>query len=135
MNINMSDQQMLESIMKEHGLSGDTLLYRYQPAKYLEISPDGRSYILAKENPKEIVIDPYRGGNHSFQADTLGPGLAFTTSRVDEFEVEDRICITVKMKDVLSQGGLIYPVISTPAYLRSFFLTIPDKKVEVTKVD
>jgi hypothetical protein len=135
MNSNISDQQMLESMMKEYGISKDTILYRYQPPKYIEIKSDGKSYILAKESPKEIVIDPYRGGGRSFQADSLGAGLAFTSSRVEEFGEEDKICLTVRLEDVLSQGGLIYPVISTPAYVRSFFLTIPDKKVEVTKVD
>jgi len=95
----------------------------------METGSDGYTYIRAKENPLEIVIDPYHGEGHSFHASNIGPGLAFTSSREEEFSAPDKVCLQVKIGNILEQGGLLYRITSVPEYINAYFLTIPDGKV------
>jgi len=129
------ERTVLQQIMNEHNLTSDSRLFRYQPLRYTETEADGTTSIQAKKEPLEIVIDPYQGDGHSFHASNIGPGLAFTLRREEEFKTQDKVCTTVKLGDILDQGGLIYQVTSVPEYITSFFMSIPEGKVRAELCD
>ena len=97
----------------------------------MKYSENGIVSILAKENAEELIIDLYQGQGHSFMARNIGFGLAFTTDIEEDYIIEGKIGVKVKLKDILNQGGLIYPVISVPEYITSFFFSLPNGKVQV----
>ncbi len=123
----------LSDLMQAHGLTGDTRLYRAQLPEFLaEAGEDG--VFLASGNPdaSEAVIDIY-GGGHMAVADSLGVGLAFTESRENQWEEEDRVGVEIRLGDVLDQGGLIYPVESVITE-KVWYLTLPTGSVRVRRL-
>ena len=123
--------KVLEGLLKENKLSLDSFLYRYTKKHHLKFSDDGKVYISAKSKPEEVIIDEYDGNGHTIIAKNVGQGLAFTTQIERDYNIEDRICIRVKLGDVLDQAGILYKVTSVPEYITSFLLTLPTGKVNV----
>ena len=124
------DKKILEKFMFEHKLNEDSILYRYTSKNYL-IEEKGSHFIKAKSEPIEMVIDDYNGYGEVFIASEIGHGLAFLTNREEEYEIEDRVCVEIKLSDIIKQGGLIYKVTSLPAYLTSYFATLPSGTIKV----
>ena len=46
---------------------------------------------------------------------------------------EDRVLVSVRLGDVLDQGGLIYRITSLSSYLEGYFCTLPKECVKVIK--
>ncbi len=80
-----------------------------------------------------MVVDTYKGQGHVFVAKDIGPGLSFLTEALDEYNRNDRVCVSVKISDVLAKGGLIYKVTSLPAYITAYFFTVPNNEVPVIR--
>ncbi len=124
------EKEILETIIKENKFTDDTLFYRYTSTEHVDDKGNGKLFLLANNHPAEMVIDSYQGG-HSVIANNIGPGLAFLTKPEEEFNSEGRICVTVRLGDILNQGGLIYKVTSVPEYVEVYFFTIPEKRIEI----
>lgn len=129
-----SRNKILSEIMHENKLDKEGLLYRFTSDKYLKHSEDGSEYIIANDAPQEMVIDKYDGQGHVFIAKDIGPGLTFMTEPLEEYVREDRVCVSVKIADILDQGGLIYSVTSLPAYITAYFVTLPKKELPIKKL-
>ena len=130
MSTSKNEQEILMQILQENKLTGDSILYRSTSEKHLETNQEGSNSISANNEPVEMVVDRYRGSGHTFMAKDIGPGLAFTTEKVDELHSENRVYVQVLIKDILNQGGLIYPVTSVPEYMKAFFFTLPGGEVK-----
>ena len=79
-----------------------------------------------------MVIDRYHGYYHAFLGQEIGQGLSFMKVKEKEYERSDRVCVELVLKDVLSQGGLMYTVSSLPAHIKAFFMTLPAGKIQVS---
>ncbi len=124
------EQESLTKFMQENNLTSESKLVRYTSKDHLKES-DGHLYLNAKQDPMEMVVDRYHGSSEVFIASEIGPGLAFLSEKEEEYEIADRICVEIVLKDVLDQGGLVYIVTSLPPYLKAFYCTLPDGKVKV----
>ena len=102
--------------------------------------------LAANASPSESVVDVY-GQGHLVQADQLGAGLAFAESARPNWQETmelrtlragkgpgnaalDRVEVEVRVADVLSQGGLLYPVESVTVE-KAWYCTLPAGHVEV----
>lgn len=124
------EQQILTAFMKENNLTPESKLYRYTSKDYLK-GLDNQYYLEAKTNPTDMVIDRYHGFWEVYIASEVGQGISFLSSKEQEYERLDRVCVELNLKDVLDQGGLIYKVTSLPAYINAFFCTLPIGEVKV----
>jgi len=131
-SISQKNKELLQDILKNNKLSGDSTLYRFTSEKYIKQSNDTEAMVVNKE-PIEMIVDSYDGHGHIFIAKEIGPGLSFLTEPLDEYKRDDRVCVSVKVKDLLAQGGLIYEVTSLPAYVRAFFFTLPGGEIAVER--
>ena len=133
-SLSKADKEILENVLEENKLSVNTILYRFTSKKYLKKNKDNTEVLAANDEPVEMIVDTYKGPGHVFIASDIGPGLSFLTEPLDEYERDERICISVKLGDLLDSGGLIYKVTSLPAYISAFFFTLPAGEVKVTQV-
>ena len=141
-------QAVLSKLLEEHGLDGDSRLYREAMRESLLATPTSGVYRLASNtNPGESVVDVY-GGGYVVQAEQVGPGLAFAESTSPNWQetmelralrsgnaqlrasAEDRVEVEVRIEDLLRQGGLMYPVESVTVE-RAWYFTLPEGSVEV----
>lgn len=146
-----STQVVLDKLLKENGLSGDTRLYREALRESLTpTSTPGVFRVPANANPSEAVVDVY-GPGYLVQAEHVGPGLAFAESALPAWQETlemralktgrgklgaqpvDRVEVEVRLQDILRQGGLIYPVESVTVE-RVWYCTLPERSVEVREV-
>lgn len=132
-SLSKADKEILENVLEENKLNTNTILYRFTSEKYLRKNKDGQEVLAANDEPLEMLVDTYKGHGHVFIASDIGPGLSFMTEPLDEYERDDRICISVKLGDLLASGGLIYKVTSLPAYISAFFFTLPGGEVAVVR--
>src|SRR5688572_12746565 len=147
----MSANPVLARLMAENGLTNDTRLYRETLRKSLErTGTPGIFALAANDKPTESVSDVY-GQGYTVQAEHVGPGLAFAETprpdwqdtmemrvlqsgeRTRELLSLERIEVEVRLGDILTQGGLIYPVESV-AIERDWYCTMPSGKVTVRVV-
>jgi hypothetical protein len=127
----MKKQKELLAFMKENKLTPETKLYRYTSKDYLK-NIDGKLYLKAKKKPTDMIIDIYNGSSDNvFIASEMGQGISFLSIQEEEYESSGRVCIEIKIKDVLDQEGMIYPITSLPSYLKAFYCTIPNGLVKV----
>jgi hypothetical protein len=131
--VSEKNKDQLQSILDESTLSSESVLYRFTSEKYL-IKKDEQEFLKANKEPHEMVVDHYTGPGHVFMAKDIGPGLSFLTEPLDEYERDDRICVKVKLKDLLHQGGLMYQVTSLPAYITAYFFTLPIGPVGIERL-
>lgn len=140
-------QAVLTRLLEEHNLGGDARLYREAMRESLTATESPGVYSLAANaSPSESVIDVY-GPGYVVQAEQVGPGLAFAESASPNWQetmelrtlrahqdkkasAADRVEVEVRVKDILRQGGLIYPVESVTVE-RAWYFTLPEGKVEV----
>ena len=127
------EQQILTAFMEENHLTPESKLFRYTSKDYL-IEINGHSYLEAKKEPSDMVIDRYHGFWEVFIASEVGPGISFLSNKEEEYEKSNRVCVEMHLRDVLDQGGLIYKVTSLPAYIKAFFCTLPEGMIKVTFV-
>ena len=127
------ESEILNEFMQEYNLNSESNLYRYTSKEYLKES-NGKLYLKAKTEPNDMVVDRYHGFWEVFISSEVGQGISFLSNREEEYERSDRVCVVLKLKDVLDQGGLIYTVTSLPAYIKAFFCTLPEGKVKVTVI-
>jgi hypothetical protein len=144
-------QAILDQLLAEHGLAGDRYLYREAVRDALTPTDVAGVYRLAANTrPSEAVIDVY-GQGHLVQAEQVGPGLAFAESATPDWQETmemrallsstgrvsgasvDRVEVEVRLQDILSQGGLVYPVESVTVE-RVWYCTLPDGSVTVREV-
>ena len=143
--MDQSKQEILSKLMAEHGLTGDTRLFR--EVERLSLTPTGSagSYrVPANPKPSESVIDVYGGPGYTVQAEEVGPGLAFAESASPNWQETmemrtlrekkgERVEVEVRLADILSLGGLMYPVESVEVE-RAWYFTLPSGSVEVREV-
>jgi hypothetical protein len=146
-----STQLVLDKLLEEHGLAGDTRLYR--EADRTSLKPTGAPGVYrlpANATPSEAVVDVY-GQGHLVQAEAVGPGLAFAQSAAPNWQetvemralkahpakpgvpLADSVEVEVQLQEILRQGGLLYPVESVTVE-RVWYCTLPADSVEVREV-
>lgn len=125
------EQLMLAEILRENRLTSESILYRFTSRKYLETDENGETFLIAKTEPVDMVVDQYHGHHHVFIAREIGTGLTFMKKPEREYENPNRICVAVSLKELLNQGGLVYSVSSLPNYIKAFFFTLPEGSVRV----
>jgi hypothetical protein len=131
--ITKEEKQILDTFMKENNLTPESKLVRYTSKTYLkELS--GEYFLEAKKEPQEMIIDRYHGYWEVFLASEIGQGISLLSNREVEYNISDRVCVEMRLKDVLDQGGLIYNVTSLPAYIKAYFCTLPEGNVKVNIV-
>ena len=125
-----SHRAILRELMASNDLSEESRLYRATLAEFLTpTARDGIYRITANDDASEALVDIYEGG-HICVAGQKGPGLAFAEAPDNEWCTSDRSCVEVCLRDVLEQGGLIYPVESVITS-KVWFFTLPKGEVEV----
>ena len=134
MSDRMDQTARLDDLLGERGWTEDTRLFRSTLPEFLTSGSDASNTlrISANEDPSESVTDIYAGG-HTCLARDCGPGLAFVESADHEWQSCDRKTVSVRIGDVLAQGGRIYPVasvITEPTH----YLTLPAGSVQVHEV-
>ena len=116
------------------GLRPESRLYRHTRPEFLEpLDEPGTYRISANPDPSEAVVDVYAGG-HTTLAVHLGPGLAFAEAADNEWRESGRACVELLLRDVLDQGGRVYPVESVITE-RVWYLTLPEGGVRVRSTD
>jgi hypothetical protein len=140
-------QAILSKLLEEHGLTGESRLFREAERSSLTSAGSAGSYRLAANpKPSESVIDVYGGPGYLVQAEQVGPGLAFAESASPNWQetmemrtlregneqksASGRVEVAVRINDILSQGGLMYPVESVEVE-RAWYFTLPSGSVEV----
>lgn len=132
-DISKPEKEIMEYILKENNLNNNSILYRFTSERYLKKNADGTEVLIVNEEPQEMVVDTYKGQGHVFVAKDIGPGLSFLTEPFVEYERNDRVCVSVKISELLAKGGLIYKVISLPAYITAYFFTVPNNEVPIIR--
>lgn len=132
--ITAEEQQILDKLMAEYHLTPESTLIRYTGKRHLK-EEGGTHYLMAKKEPIEMVVDRYHGFWEVFNATEIGQGISFLSEQEEEYESDERVCVEVKLGDILNQGGLVYSVTSLPSYIKAFFCTLPEGKVRVTVID
>ena len=143
-------QSILSRLLEEHGLTRETRVFREAKRELLVSTGKQGSYRLtANETPSETVIDVYGGPGYVVQAEQVGPGLAFAESSsrdwqdsvllravraVDVTSLGDSVKVEARIADILSQGGLMYPVESVEVE-RAWYFTLPNGSIEVRAVE
>jgi hypothetical protein len=123
--------QRVEEVLRDHGLSRDSVLYRESLELFVEPDDAGHETVTANADPSEAVVNVYEGG-HVALAAQIGAGLAFTERRDNQWREAGRVTVAVRLGDVLDQGGLLYPVesvITEPVW----YVTLPAGRVRVTR--
>ena len=146
-----ANNAVLEKLLEEHGLAGDTRLYREAtPDSLTPTGTPGVFRLRANTTPSESVVDVY-GQGYLVQADQVGPGLAFAETPSPNWQetMEMRtmkagrgaltsppthpVEVEVRLQDILQQGGLLYPVESVTVE-RVWYCTLPGDGVDVRPV-
>ena len=122
-------KETLQSLLENEDLNANTVLYRYTNSHHIKTAEDGSTFIEANPDPPEIVVDHY-GQGHSILAREFGPGLAFTVSKENRFKSPEKKCISIRLGDILDQGGKLYQDKSS-GEPNSWFLTMPKGRVKV----
>ncbi len=121
---------VLAELMRENGFTEESRFYRQTLPEFLTSTDESGVYrISANDDPSEAVINIYADG-HTRLAQQIGPGLAFVESRDNEWQASERTGVEVCLRDVLDQGGLVYPVASVITD-RAWYFTLPCGGVEV----
>jgi peptidoglycan hydrolase-like protein with peptidoglycan-binding domain len=128
----MTDSQVA-AFLAANGLDADSRLYRHSLPEYLSSTDDGGHRISANADPSEAVTNVY-GQGHVELAVHVGPGLSFSESPENSWKDAGRICVELRLADVLEQGGRVYPVESI-ATERVWYVTLPEGSVRVRVVD
>ena len=63
-------------------------------------------------------------------AKNVGPGLAFTLSKNNDYASGDMVCVSLKLEDFIKQGGVLYKEVSSYEE-GSYFLMLTKGKFNV----
>lgn len=127
----MNDKpKILAQKLEDFELTSESKLYRYTSKKYLEKEGD-KLIIKAKKESLDLAIDHYDDRGHPFISKEFGQGLSFLKNPEAGYELPDRVKVSIKLGDVLDQGGLVYQITSLPDYLEAYFMTLPEGQVYV----
>ena len=125
--------RILSETLEDHGLDVESILYRDTLEEFLTFDESaGELWLSANPDPSEAVVDVY-GGGHGTVASQVGPGLSFAARPDNQWQHEDRVTVSVRLGDVIDQGGLVYPVesvITEPVW----YLTAPSGRMRVERV-
>ncbi len=127
-------ESVRESLIEENEFSLETTFHRSASAEHLtpiDRAP-GEYSLTANPDPSEAVLDVY-GPGHIALAVHMGAGLAFAEVPDHEWNSDDRVNVSVKLQDIIDQGGLIYPVESVTTEPVWYF-TLPSGQVRVTAI-
>jgi hypothetical protein len=146
-------RSVLAQLLEERGLSGESRLFREaERGSLIATDTPGRYRLEANAHPSESVVDVYGGPGYVVQAEEIGPGLAFAESASPNWQetiemrmlranesarqrgAPDRVEVEVRVDDILSQGGLMYPVESVEVE-RVWYFTLPLGSIEVREVN
>jgi hypothetical protein len=124
----------LHELFRENGWTEDTRLFRGSLPEFLSpnASPAaarGSLRISANRDPSESVIDIY-GQGHTCLARDVGAGLAFVETNEHEWRGSSRKPVSVRLGDVVAQGGRVYPVASVVTD-RTWYVTLPAGGIDV----
>jgi hypothetical protein len=145
---NPSTQAALDKLLQEHGLTGDTRLYG-DVARDALVATNLPDVFTLVANPEAdvTVVDVY-GHGHVMQAPQVGAGLAFARSATPNWQETtemralrsvpasapaprlDSVEVEVRLGEILTQGGLIYPVESVTVE-QAWYCTLPEGSVQV----
>jgi hypothetical protein len=127
------ENEKLSTLMKSEGLSRDTMFYRYTTEKHLEEFEEGKYKLFANDEATEIIEDYYKTGQ-LIMAKYIASGLAFTTEKDTDYKSDLKMCVEMRLSEILDQGGLVYP---DPGSFEtsSYFLSIPNGFVLVRKLN
>ena len=130
--------EVLRDVLKENGLDEESRLFRYTLPEFLQESGESNNEasiyrLTANDDSSEAVEDVY-GQGHGVLARHVGAGLAFCESPDNQWNEGGRVCVEVRLGDVLDQGGLLYPVQSVITE-RTWYLTLPEGSVAVRPID
>jgi hypothetical protein len=124
----------LAELLKSNGFTGDSRFFRHTLPEFLSPTDEpGVDRLSANDDPSESVVDVY-AGDHITAAVHLGPGLSFTESADNEWSDSNRVCVELRLQDVLDQGGRVYPVESIITS-RTWYFTLPRGGVEVREIE
>lgn len=129
---NKNQLDALNQFLTQHNLTSNSKLYRYTGVHYIK-QEDGVDYLVAKDRCSDMAIDHYDDKGHAFASEEFGKGLSFLSKRDAEYKNPERVCVSVQLKDVFEQGGLIYEITSLPAYLKGYFVSLPEGRVKVKR--
>lgn len=122
----------VRELMQIENFTENTKFYRYVLPEHIEQIEDNIYDVTANDEATEMIEDHYDSG-HLIMAKNIGPGLAFTIDFNTEYKADNRICIELKLKDILDQGGKIYE--DKSSYEEgTWFFTIPKRRVRVKKI-
>ena len=128
-----ANNSKLAELMQSNHLTAESRLYRYSLSEFLTPTDDPAVFeISANEDPSEAVVNVYEQG-HVVLAVHIGAGLAFSESRDNDWRETDRVCIELRLQDVLDQEGRIYPVESITTE-QAWYVTLPRGTIRVRKV-
>jgi len=132
MTKNKNQLEPLNQFLTQHNLTSNSKLYRYTGVHYIK-QEDSVDYLIAKDECSDMAIDHYEDRGHVFVSQEFGKGLSFLSNKEAEYEKHERICISIQLKDVFDQGGLIYEITSLPAYLTGYFVSLPEGRIKVNR--
>jgi hypothetical protein len=119
----------LTTLIEANGWDRSTRFFRHNLRSHLDPAPEpGLFRMRANPDPTEAVEDIYAGG-HTAQASDKGPGLAFSDEPDDQWSSPDHVCVSIRLGDVLDQGGVIYPVQSVIT-ASVWYMTLPGESIE-----
>jgi hypothetical protein len=147
--IDEAKRSIMSRLLEENGLTGTSRLYREAERSSLAATGEEGVYRLdANDHPRESVLDVY-GPGYIVQAEEVGAGLAFIDSASPNWQetvemrtlrasqdaraASNRVEVEVTVDEILSQGGLIYPVESV-AVEKAWYFTLPAGSIEVRSV-
>lgn len=134
MPVSAKNAATMAELLKSHGLTGDSRLYRSTLPEFLEPTKQpGVFRLSANTEPSESVTNVY-GQGHLVLAEKVGAGLAFSQAREHQWKDARRKQVEVRLQDVLDQGGLVYPVESVVTE-KVWYFTLPAGGVAVRVVD
>lgn len=143
-----STQAALDKLLKDHGLTGDTRMYREVTRDAL-VATDLPGVFTLTANPEAdvTVVDVY-GKGYVMQAPQVGAGLAFARTATPNWQETmemrvlrsaspsapapqlDSIEVEVRLGEILRQGGLVYPVKSVTVE-QAWYCTLPEGSIQV----
>ena len=124
-------EDKLRHFIKNEKLEDITSFYRWTSQSHLEKSNNGKYLLEVRKEATEMVEDIYNQG-HIIMAKNVGPGLAFTLSKNNSYASEDMVCVSIKLEDFLTQGGILYKDVSSHEE-GSYFLMLQEGRLEVEK--
>jgi hypothetical protein len=122
-------KETVDNLMKTEGLTPESILFRYTNSHHVISNSAGETIIKANPDSQEMVVNHYENG-YITSASSLGHGLAFALSMDSRFKSADRVCVSVRLGDILEQNGVIYKDQSS-GEPDSWFLTMPKGEVKV----